>query len=213
MLTITAIGLLGGTFDPFHNGHLQLATAIHAQLQLKEIRLIPSAQPLLRDPPIAAAEQRLAMAKIAAQDYPWLKVDDREIKRGGVSYTIDTLTSFRREMPDTPLCFIMSMDQFLQFDRWQSWEQIPALAHLIVASRPAYLPNFNAPLQTLVDQRCTDKMHLLHETPAGLIFFQQIPAITIAGTQIRAWFKAGENIQDLVPEKIREYIDEQGLYI
>lgn len=210
---MTAIGILGGTFDPFHNGHLQLALTLHSSLQLKEIRLIPSNQPLLRERPCATAVQRLAMVKFAAENYSWMVVDDREIKRGGYSYTIDTLISLRQEMPNTPLCFMMSIDQFLQFDRWKSWEKISKLAHLIVTNRPGYLPVFNPNLQTLLHQRCTDEMHLLHERSAGLIFFQQIPAVPISGTKIRAQLKEGRDIQDWVPEKIWRYICEQKLYV
>jgi nicotinate-nucleotide adenylyltransferase len=207
------IGLLGGTFDPIHNGHLQLAQAIHTYLQLEEIRLIPAANPLLRAPPVATAAQRLAMANIAAEDYPWLKVDDREIKRGGFSYTVETLASLREEMPDTVLCFIMSADQFLQFDSWQSWERIPELAHLIVVNRSGYALTSNERLDIFFNQRRTDEVHLLHETPNGLLFFQHMDPLLVSGTQIRARLKAGESVEGLVSERVRTYISEQGLYV
>ena len=192
---------------------MQLAQAVHAHLPLEEIRLIPAANPLLRAPPIATAAQRLAMVNIALADYSWLAVDDREIKRGGFSYTMETLESLRAEMPDVSLCWIMSMDQFLQFDQWRSWEDIPELAHLIVADRPGYAPALNASLQALVHQRCVFEADLLHEKSAGLIFFQKVPAIPISGTQIRASLKAGISVEGLVPEKVWEYIDQEGLYV
>lgn len=206
------IGLLGGTFDPFHNGHFQLASAIHAQLKLDEIRLIPSAIPLLRTPPIATPAERLAMLELVAQDYAWLKIDDREIKRGGFSYTVDTLTTLRDEMPDVSLCFIMSADQFVQFDQWKSWEEIPKLAHVIVANRPGYSLTLNTSLQALVEQRRTCDMSALHSTSAGLIFFQEIPPVPVSATQIRERLKMGEEIGDLVPKKVAEYIKREDLY-
>lgn len=209
----STIGLLGGTFDPFHLGHLELASSIYYQLQLKEIRLIPCAQPSLRNTPAATAEQRLQMVKIAAQDYSWLCVDDREIKRGSVSYTIDTVRELRLEMPNIPLCFIMSMDQFLQFNRWQSWKEILETVHLIVASRPEYkLEMLNEEMKKIIQQHQIHDAHLLHEKIAGTIFFESISALPISGTEIRTRIKAGEDARNLVPEKVWEYICENKLY-
>lgn len=207
-----AIGLLGGTFDPFHHGHLALALSIYTNLQLKEIHLIPCAQPLLRDPPIATPKQRLEMTTIATQDYPCLKVDDREIQRGGFSYSIDTVTALRAEMPDASLCFIMSTDQFLQFDQWRSWAHILELVHIIVTSRPGYSLTLNAHMQALTQQHQVHDVHLLHEKLFGAIFFQTTPSLPISGTQIRALVKAGKPIQNLVPEKVWQYISANKLY-
>jgi nicotinate-nucleotide adenylyltransferase len=209
---VLTIGLFGGTFDPFHNGHLALAETIYSQLQLKEIHLIPARQPLLREPPIATPEQRVQMAELVAEDYSWLKVADLEIQRNGPSYTIDTVKTLRQTMPKAALCFIMSADQFVQFDRWHLWGKIPDYVHLIVATRPGYPLILNTSLQTLVEQRQTDQQELLHKQTAGLIFFQAIPPLAISGTTIRAKLEVGEDIQDLVPAKVWEYIYKEELY-
>lgn len=206
------IGLLGGTFDPFHRGHLELALSIHVSLQLKEIRLIPCAQPLLRDPPIASPEQRLQMARIGAQDYSWLTVDDREIKRGGFSYTVDTVTVLRSEMPNTSLCFILSADQFLQFDQWKSWERILELVNIVVASRVGYSLTLNAHMQELTRRYQVYDAHLLHEKLFGMVCFQDIPSLPISGTNIRARLKAGKNVEDLVQPNVLKYIRENEVY-
>ena len=112
------IGLLGGTFDPFHFGHLELCLSVYAALNLKEIQLIPSAQSPLKPSPIATPEQRLAILEAVCEDANWLTINPLEIERGGVSKTIETLALLRETLPETPLCFIMSMDQFMQFDQW-----------------------------------------------------------------------------------------------
>src|ERR1700722_2634359 len=102
-----AIGILGGTFDPIHFGHLRTALELHQALDLAEIRFIPCYQPVHRKIPIATPAQRLAMVERAIESEKYLRVDDCEIKRKGPSYTIDTLTQLNKQLPDTPLCLIM----------------------------------------------------------------------------------------------------------
>jgi nicotinate-nucleotide adenylyltransferase len=210
---LKTIGLFGGSFDPIHNGHLQLLQTLHTQIPLPEIRLIPCAQSALRNPPMASAIQRIEIIKRAIEKMPWLSLDDREIQRGGVSYTIDTLRSIRLDMPHAALCCIMSMDQFIQFHRWKAWEEIPELAHLIVANRPGYVASFEGALQACITKRATDTVALLQTTPAGAIFFQKIPEVPISSTAIRAGLRAGKNVSSLLPEKVEEYIHSEKLYL
>lgn len=206
------IGLFGGTFDPIHNGHLQLALAVSSQLQLKQIRFIPNAQPLLREPPVASMEQRWQMLTLALADYPDFVLDDCEIKRGGPSYSIDTLQQLRTAMPDTPLCLMLSLDQFLQFEHWREWQRIAELAHLLITSRPGYQLTVSATLHDMVAERLTQDKQVLQQTKAGAVFFLPITTLPISGTEIRARIRRGEPIADLVPEKVAQYILQQGLY-
>ena len=122
----SAIGILGGTFDPIHFGHLRTALELHQALDLKEVRLIPCYQPVHRKSPIATPEQRLAMVKRAIEFEPALQVDDCEIRRKGPSYTIDTLTFLHEQFPNTPLCLIMGIDAITKFPSWHRWEDLKA---------------------------------------------------------------------------------------
>jgi nicotinate-nucleotide adenylyltransferase len=130
------IGIFGGTFDPIHLGHIQVADKVYKQLGLKEIRFIPCSQSALKkQPPIASASDRLAMIKLAINTYPYFYVDDREIKQPGISYTVETLRSIRQEHPNTPLCLIMATDAFAEFNLWHEYQEIMQLAYLIITNR------------------------------------------------------------------------------
>ena len=131
------IGLLGGTFDPVHCGHLRLAIEIRERLQLDEIRLVPAARPPLRDYPSASEEQRLTMLEIITRSFPSFVIDDRELHRRGPSYTIDTLESVREEAPDDAIWLIVGMDAFLRLERWHRWEELPTQP---TSQRPARWP-------------------------------------------------------------------------
>lgn len=206
------IGIFGGTFDPLHLGHMQLALSVYKELQLQQMRFIPCAQPLLRDVPIASAEQRLAMLRLAVQDYPYFVIDDCEIMRGGPSYTVDTLTALRAEQPNTPLCFLMSSDQFSQFDQWRDWQCIPELAHIIVNNRAGYPLTLSPAVKAMLQAHQTQDAEDMHETLAGRIILHSFTMSPISGTDIRARLQQGKRIEDLVPEKVWEYIQHQGLY-
>ena len=118
------IGLLGGTFDPVHNGHIRLAVEMGERLQLDEIHLIPAAVPPLRDQPRVAGSQRLAMLATVIEEFDSFVIDDRELHRDGPSYTIDTLEELRQEHPDDSMSLIIGMDAFLQLEQWHRWKDI-----------------------------------------------------------------------------------------
>jgi len=112
------IGILGGTFNPIHHGHLRLAIELYERLSLAEVRLIPSANPPHREQPTVSSQHRLEMVQAAIPNITGLTVDDRELRRDGFSYTVDTLASLREEYPDQPLCLILGMDAFIGLPRW-----------------------------------------------------------------------------------------------
>ena len=130
------IGVLGGTFDPIHYGHLRPANDVAQVLKLTELRLVVAAQSPHRDPPVASAAQRLQMAVAACAEFPRFHVDDREIKRGGLSYTVPTLSSLREEIGDEPMCLLLGSDAFAALMTWHEWQRLPTLAHLVVMRRP-----------------------------------------------------------------------------
>jgi len=204
-----AVGVFGGTFDPIHYGHLRPAQEAVQKLALAELRFIPAAQPPHRPPPVASAAQRLAMAELAIRDLPGLRVDGRELQRGGLSYTVLTLESLRAELGNTPLCLLIGADQFRSFETWHRWQEIPALAHLVVLNRPGAtagaLPDW-ARKRTCMD------LHKLQESPAGRLAFLSVSPQDISATRIRAALARGESVQGLLPEAVLDYIRTNQVY-
>ncbi len=130
------IGLFGGTFDPIHYGHLRPLWEVKEALKFDQLRLIPSFIPPHRGKPGASAKQRLEMLRLAVADVPDYEVDERELQRGGPSYTVETLQSLRNELGDQPLCWVMGLDAFLGLASWYQWRRITELAHIVVTQRP-----------------------------------------------------------------------------
>ena len=189
------IGILGGTFDPIHLGHLSLAKEVY------------------KDKPIANGEQRSAMIKLAIKNRAEFSVDNRELQRKKISYAVDTVKSLRREMGDVPLCLIMSMDAFCEFNLWHKWREIVQLAHLIVANRTGCRAVANDEIKKLLHERqisVTDKLKI---ELGGRIFFINILANPISATEIRSMIKSGESAQHLLPKGVWEYICENKIYM
>src|SRR4029453_3192092 len=132
----SVLGVFGGTFDPIHCGHLELAREVRAGLNLDAVRFIPAGDPPHRAAPVAPAIHRLAMVELAIADDPGLEVDTREIQRRGRSYSVETLEDLRCEAPARPLALIVGGDAFLGFPGWHRWRELFALAHVIVVARP-----------------------------------------------------------------------------
>ena len=176
---MTAVGILGGTFDPIHHGHLRLALEMAAALELAAVRLLPLHVPPHRAPPIAPPEIRLRMILAAIEDQETLLADDREIKRQGISYTVDTLAELRREHAEVPLCLILGMDAFLSLPTWRHGERIIDLAHIAVAQRLDAAPSTPAVLPEFLDRHRTGDPKDLHRTRAGRVYFAAIPVLEI----------------------------------
>jgi nicotinate-nucleotide adenylyltransferase len=207
-----AIGLLGGTFDPVHVGHLRLAIEIMEAFALGEVRLVPAGSPNLRRPPVVGARARAEMLKAAVRCLRGLSVDEREINRSGVTYTIDTLLAWRAEFGERPVALILGMDAFLSLPRWHRWRELLDHAHLIVATRPdAEQPAEPALVELLECAGARDKS-LLTAKPAGCVFTHAIPMLPIAATDIRERIRAGRSIHCLVPDAVHDIIMERGYY-
>lgn len=206
------MGLLGGTFDPVHYGHLYLARELKEKLKLHELRLIPCAKPVHRKPPWASAEHRLIMLKRALTLFPELQLDDSEIRRGGQSYTFDTLTAFRQSYPDVVLNLIIGCDAFQSFTGWYRWEAILNLCHIVVVSRPGFkLPECGSEYQLMRNRQIN--MQALDQQAHGGILFETLSEYPISSTAIRQRIKAKESIKNLTPAAVIEYINQQGLYL
>ncbi len=203
------VGVLGGTFDPIHYGHLRPAQEAMQRLALAELRFIPAAIPPHRPPPQASAAQRLAMVELAIRGLPGLRADDRELQRGGLSYTVLTLESLRVELATAPLCLLIGADQFRSFETWHRWREIPELAHLVVLNRPGTAPGT---LPDWVRARVCEDFRLLREAPAGRLAFLSVSPQDISASRIRAALAREESAQGLLPEAVLDYIRTNQVY-
>ncbi len=206
------IGILGGTFDPVHFGHLRIALELQEALGLQEVRMMPSRQPPHRPPPVATAKQRLAMLQAALAGQSALRADDRELHREGPSYTVDTMASLRAELGDTPLCLILGADAFLGLESWHRWREVADGAHLIVAHRPGWTLDVSVGVGfTLRDRTIRDPAQLRTQA-AGYVLPWPVTQLDISATRIRAIVAAGKSPRYLLPEEVWKLIQSEGLY-
>ncbi|MEW6647712.1 MAG: nicotinate-nucleotide adenylyltransferase [Pseudomonadota bacterium] len=208
-----AVGILGGTFDPVHFGHLRAALEMQEILGLAEVRLLPCGQPPHRVPPRASAADRLAMLELALAGQSGLRVDCRELERPGPSYMVDTLTSLRAELGASPLCLLLGSDAFLGLPQWHRWRELLQLAHLVVLHRPGWtLDSVPASLaEVLAAQRISAAAELMLR-PAGGILLQPVTPLDISATAIRAQIAAGRSPRYLLPDAVWDYIRRRDLY-
>ena len=206
------VGILGGTFDPVHHGHLRLAIEMAEALDLAEVRLVPLFLPPHREPPTAPAALRLCMLNAAVADTPPLTVDDRELRRARVSYTVETLAGLRGDLPGRPLCLILGMDAFAGLEGWQRWREIIDLAHLAVAKRPGSALSPSGPIQDVLDRHGVTDPSDLHRREAGCLLIRDVPALDISASAIRARIAAGRSPRHLLPDAVLDIIERNGLY-
>jgi nicotinate-nucleotide adenylyltransferase len=206
------IGIFGGTFDPIHYGHLRTGFELWQTLGLAELRFVPTGNPGHREPPIADAGLRLAMVRAAVADQPGFVVDDREVRRLGVTYSVDTLTELRAELPDRSLCLIVGMDAFLGLPGWHRWREILDLAHVVVAHRPGWKAPTSGPLGELMVDRGTGAVRDLHAARAGRIHVHSVTQLEISSTDLRQIITSGRDPRFLVPDAVRDIILETGCY-
>ncbi len=204
-----AIGIMGGTFDPIHYGHLRPALDIAQALGLDHVRLIPCADPPHRDPPQANARQRLALLQLAVKSAPELDVDDRELLREGPSYTIDTLKSLREDFPENPLYLLLGTDAFLGLHQWHQWQDLLSFANIVVMQRPEEELLVAEPMKAWFEQH---KMADYEPTLNGKIMLMPVTQLAISATQIRALFEKGSSPQYLLPDSVIQLVEMLGLY-
>ena len=205
------IGILGGTFDPIHFGHLRPALEIRERLNLQELRLLPCRLPPHRAVPAADARHRLAMLELAVAGVPGFRVDRRELERPGPSYTVDTLFDLRAEIgPNRPLLLIMGMDAFAGLHTWHRWREIPGLAHVVVAHRPGSAAPGAAGYLSVAEAVVDPDALRVHA--GGRVLFQPVTQLEISATAIRESLRAGLSPRFLLPDAVHSYIDRYHLY-
>lgn len=215
---MSAIGILGGTFDPVHYGHLRLAQEVADKLRLSEVRFIPSGTPPHRASPGAAAEDRLAMVRLAVAGNSLFTVDERELRRSGPGYTVDTLRELREQAGAAqPLVLITGADAFLDLATWSRWHQLFDLAHIAVAYRPGFpvdtwQTRMPQPLAAEYQSRLMRQPLGVHTAPAGGIVVVPIAALDISATMIRDALRRGATTRYLLPDAVIQYIQEHSLY-
>ena len=206
------IGMLGGTFDPVHIGHLRGALEVAESLALDELRLTPSARPPHRDKPQVSAKDRLAMVKCAVAGVAPLVVDARELQRDKPSYTIDTLELMRAELAASDQVFLLlGWDAFCGLPTWHRWEELLQHCHILVLQRPDADSEPPDALRNLLAARSVSDPLAL-KGPSGQIAFVWQTPLAVSATQIRQLLASGKSVRFLVPDAVLAYIDAHGLY-
>lgn len=215
MPELSAIGILGGTFDPVHNAHLALARLALAKLGLAQVLWIPAGQPPHRSAPLAAPVDRLAMVAAAIAGEPRFVLDASEVASTAASYTVHTLKRLRQTFgASRPLVLLMGADAFRGLPGWHRWQEIFDLAHIAVATRPGFpLDSVDGPLAAEYSSRrpaITD-----FSSPAGRIVTFELIAGTVSATEVRGLVAAGastEKLAELLPPPVLDYIHQHSLY-
>lgn len=213
-MSADAVGILGGTFDPVHYGHLRAAVEVREKLGLSAIRMLPSARPPHRGEPAASAAHRMEMLRRALAGQDFLVADDCELRREGPSYMVDTLREARAELgSDAPIVLVVGQDAANGLDRWHRWRELFSLAHIAVMRRPDAASGYRGDLAAEMRDRRALEAADLHASPCGLVLPVEITQLEISSTAIRALTAAGRSPLYLAPPPVTDYIREHGLYL
>jgi nicotinate-nucleotide adenylyltransferase len=193
------LGILGGTFDPIHLGHLAAATAAIDCARLDRVLFIPSAQPPHRGPASAPAEDRLQMVRLAVQGEPRYEVSDIEVTRGGRSYTVDTVRELHRDRPDDELFLILGWDAARLFGTWREPERVSALASVVIVARPGTEPLTSSGL-------------VATGLPPARVIKCIVPTPAVSGSELRRTLAAGGSVAGKLPPAVERYIAARHLY-
>ena len=213
------VGIFGGTFDPIHYGHLRVAEEIVETVGLQKMYFVPAGMPRLRHSPVASSQHRVEIVRLAIQKNPDFVLDEREIYRDGVSYSIDTVREFKQEFgEEVRLCFILGADAFIKLPEWNNWKELFNLCHFIVSTRPGYTFTLikellSKELREECSQRWVSNTETLKKETSGLIFIASTTMLDISATSIRAHIAVGRNVRHLVPSVTVNYISKNKLYL
>lgn len=210
------VGILGGSFNPVHLGHLRAAEEVREALQLDRVLFVPAALPPHKvGHRLAAPRHRLAMVRLAIRDHPAFEVSSIELERRGRSYSVDTLRVLRARRPDWCLHFIVGMDAFAEIDTWKEYRELFALADFVVIPRPGFTPRPLRALLPVAARRdfwyAPDRL-TLHHRSGHRVAFQSVTGFDISATAIRARVGQGKSIRYLVPTAVERYIATHRLY-
>ncbi len=209
---------MGGTFDPIHNGHIQMAEALYLEIKPDEFYFLPNYEPPHRAIPSAKPQLRLEMLKASLKSQPKFKIEPIEFDRKGASYTVETLKTLKKNLhPSTRLGLILGTDAFLSLNTWHKPEELSALCHIILVNRKdvkSNLRQINALTESLFGKnRLIRSIVPLTEEPSGFVYLSEVSPPNISATSIRAKLKNGKNVAHLLPKAVLDIIVSQGLYL
>ncbi len=214
------LGILGGTFNPIHYGHLAAAEEVRDRLKLNRVLFIPSYLPPHKlEKEVPSAVQRMEMVRLAISGNDHFEPSDLEIKRGGTSYTIDTIKALGQTYPGAELYFITGLDTFLEIQTWHEWEKLLTLCCFVVLSRPGYcfadimkIDFMKSAEEELIALDRGDKKHALIRSGTFTILLETVPLYDISSTDIRERVKESKSIKYHLPEAVEIYIMNKRLY-
>ncbi len=207
------IAIMGGSFNPVHFGHLRPALELQQQLDLASVHLMPNHVAPHKAHHSASTEQRCAMLELAIKGTPTLQLDTTELTLPQPNYSVATLSELRQRHPNTPLCFIIGMDSFINLPKWHRWESLLDYCHLIVCQRPGWRPNYCQQLITQVLPHEISDPNQLQQQLQGLVYFTQVTQLDISSSQIRQLHQQGQSIKYLLPDAVINYIEQNNLYL
>ncbi|MCG8413018.1 MAG: nicotinate-nucleotide adenylyltransferase [Pseudomonadales bacterium] len=206
------LGVLGGMFDPVHRGHIAAARFALTTLKLDRVKLIPCNQPNHRDPAFAQAQHRLAMLRLATQADSQIEVDDCEIVRGGVSYSVDTLSDLSRSGNFESIVFVLGMDSLNTLPRWHQWQSLFDLCHLMVLARNGQDVDAEVARQIDLDSRLVSSPDELHAVKHGKVLIQKDFDFDVSSTRIRNAISERIGLSQYLADEVSDYIRNNSLY-
>ena len=207
-----SLGIFGGAFDPIHFGHLRTALELMNTLELDAVHFVPTGMPPHKQRPQATADIRLEMINAAIHGQAGFVADVRELNRSGPCYSVDTLKSLREERPDDALCLLVGMDAFLDLPTWHRWQDIPTLAHVVVAHRPGWSPPRVGPVGDLLASRGASRAADLKESRSGRAYIPEVTQLEISSCDVRDLVGQGGDPRYLLPDSVASIIEKTGCY-
>ncbi|MCK5680388.1 nicotinate-nucleotide adenylyltransferase [bacterium] len=213
------IGILGGTFNPIHFGHLRVAEEVRQRFALEKLYLVPSARPPHKgDAEVVAAAERLAMVRKARRGNPFFATSSYECRRGGTSYSIETIKYFKRRFPHSELYFVIGWDAWVEIATWWAFPEFFSTANFIVISRDGCEPGSDDLVESLFPfalkgEFCYEKSGCYRHISGCRLYFMAVTRLDISSSMVRKEVAAGRSLRYLVPDGVANYILKNGLYI
>jgi nicotinate-nucleotide adenylyltransferase len=206
------IAIFGGTFDPVHLGHINMAQQCVSAFNLSTLYFMPCALPAHKAAPGISTEHRVNMLNAAIKPYPHFSLDLRELDRSGPSYSLLSLQELRKEYPSTPILFLIGMDSFNSLNKWFEWQTITELCHIVVYQRPAQSCQVTGELKHYMQHALVDDPALITEHLGGKLYFLPGKMLDAASSSIRDDLKKSNKKNELLPDAVSHYIQMHQLY-